>query len=351
MNHWLEKIPGYLQWPYIWLLQLGVGVVFLCILYLIIRRLIKKKELSFLQPLLGVSLDGEKALLPSIKVLFWIIGLSYGVGRVSQGLACENCSQVIRPFRDASILLCIFWMVHRVQQEFCRVKGSRIKGVAFTFSKIFSVLLVVVTGMILLHIFSVNITPLLAFGGIGAAVLGFAAKDVVSSFVGGMMISITRPFSLYDSIFLPEHDLEGTVEEIGWCLTTIREKDQRLAYLPNTIFPQTLIINASRRIGRRILETFRLRHADIDKLDGISLKVKELLSKEACIDQNMPILIFVNAFGEYAIEMQLDVHTNATTWKAYAVAKDRVLRLVLSVVYSEGAEMAYPIALYEKPVK
>ena len=81
-----------------------------------------------------------------------------------------------------------------------------------------------------------HIAPLLAFGSIGAASLGFAGKDVIANFCSGLMLHITRPFVIGDEIMLPEKNLEGNIEEIGWFKTSIRDKEKRAVYLPNNFF-------------------------------------------------------------------------------------------------------------------
>jgi small-conductance mechanosensitive channel len=75
--------------------------------------------------------------------------------------------------------------------------------------KLATVAVGVLSGLIILQIFGVNIAPLLAFGSIGAASIGFAGKDVMANFCSGIMLHITRPFIIGDQIYLPEKNLEG----------------------------------------------------------------------------------------------------------------------------------------------
>jgi len=328
-----------------WIIQ---GLIGLCVWfggYFVVRFFLQKSKI-------WIRLDleqGPRVVLPAMKVLFGTLGIYYIFYHASLHGMKTSYLETIRPIRDTLLVLSLFWMLYRLQQEYCRTRVLRMHGVAFTFGKIFSIGLVLVTGLILLRIFNVDIMPLLAFGGIGAAVLGFAAKDVMSSFVGGVMLSITRPFALHETILLPERELEGVVEEMGWCLTVLRDKDQRLAYLPNALFSQTLVINLSRRIGRRILETIHLRRVDACRVDVIRQQVQSTLMQMPCIDTKMPILLFVNALGDYAVELQFDVYTKATSLQEYAKAKDLVLRALFVIVQEQGAELAYPVLLMGQP--
>lgn len=67
-----------------------------------------------------------------------------------------------------------------------------------------------------------QITGLLALGGGGGIAVGFAAKDLLANFFGGLTIYLDRPFVVGDWIRSPDKALEGTVEYISWRHTRIR---------------------------------------------------------------------------------------------------------------------------------
>ena len=68
--------------------------------------------------------------------------------------------------------------------------------------------------------------------------IGFAAKDLLSNFFGGLFIYLDRPFAVGDWIRSPDREIEGTVEQIGWRVTRIRTFDKRPLYIPNSVFSQ-----------------------------------------------------------------------------------------------------------------
>ena len=348
MAHWMGLWSCKSLFDCGWLLQLSTGIIGFIALYLFIKKILKNKRFQSLEEWLGYKFEAHKIFLTSMKIIFWSLGIYYSAEIIVEQFGCKDCIKGLRPLRDALVVLSISWMIYRMQQEFSHAKKMRIRGLVHAFSKIFSVCLVLFTGLILLRIFNVDIVPLIAFGGIGAAVLGFAAKDVMSSVFGGMMLSVTRPFALNDLILIPDRNLEGTIEEMGWCLTVLRDKDQRLVYLPNSLFSQCLVINASQRTGRRILEMFRLKREDLTKIPALSQEIKDLLKKDPVIDKNQPILVFIQTIGEYSIEMQLDVYTVVTSLKDYAQVKETVLTLILALIVKHEMELAYPISLIER---
>ena len=137
---------------------------------------------------------------------------------------------------------------------------------------------VIITGLLIaLQLFGYSISGLLAFGGIGGIAMGFAAKDLLANFFGGMMIYMDRPFSVGEWIRSPDKEIEGTVEDIGWRLTRIRTFDKRPLYIPNSVFANISVENPSRMTSRRIYETVGIRYDDIDKMDLIVAQVKGML--------------------------------------------------------------------------
>lgn len=121
------------------------------------------------------------------------------------------------------------------------------RGVVYILGRLLTTVVVVITGLLVLRVLGVDTVPLLAFGGIGAAAAGIAGKDVIANLFGGLMLYITRPFIPGDTILLVEKNLEGTVEEIGWYLTSVRDENQRQILIPNALFSTFPVINTSRR--------------------------------------------------------------------------------------------------------
>ena len=130
-------------------------------------------------------------------------------------------------------------------------------------AKLVRIVLWVVAGLMILQSVGVSISGLLAFGGIGGIAVGFAAKDLLANFFGGLMIYLDRPFNVGDWVRSPDREIEGTVENIGWRLTTIRSFSKRPIYVPNSMFSSIAVENPSRMANRRIYETIGLRYSDL----------------------------------------------------------------------------------------
>jgi MscS family membrane protein len=126
---------------------------------------------------------------------------------------------------------------------------------------------VILTGVLtILSILEIPISGFLAAGGVGGIAVGLAARDLLANFFGGFMVFMDRPFSVGDWVRSPDKVIEGTVEKIGWRMTTIRKFDRRPIYVPNATFTTITLENPSRMTHRRIFDHIGIRYDDFGKV-------------------------------------------------------------------------------------
>ena len=58
------------------------------------------------------------------------------------------------------------------------------------------IVLWVIAGIMILQSLGVSVSGLLAFGGVGGIAVGFAARDLLANFLGGLSIFLDRPFAV-----------------------------------------------------------------------------------------------------------------------------------------------------------
>ena len=194
-----------------------------------------------------------------------------------------------------------------------------------------------------------SIGGVLAFGGIGGIAIGFAAKDLLANFFGGLTIYLDRPFSVGDWIRSPDRDIEGTVEEIGWRLTRIRTFDKRPLYLPNATFTQIAVENPSRMLNRRIFETIGIRYDDAARMRDILRDVENMLREHPEIDQEQLTMVNFNAFAASSLDFFVYTFTRTTVWAEYHRVKQDVLLRILDIIDANGAEVAFPTSTLHVP--
>jgi MscS family membrane protein len=335
-----------LKHHYSWLIELALGLAALFTLQWVLTAFIKKISRSKLHHPTSWAKKMDFIFLPPLKTLFVVLGLYYTLSVLAGQFSLVQLLQSAKPFFSSAVILLFSWVALRWKKELLTALQQHPKmvttGLSHTLGKILSMIIVILTALIILQIFHLDIWPLLAFGGIGAAAVGFAAKDVISNFCGGLMLSITRPFLVGDHIILPSMTVEGPVEEIGWYLTVIRDKDKRPVYLPNAIFSNALVINNARMTHRRILEQLSIRYADFAKVKSLNAKIREFIKKHPSVDPSIEPLVFLEAFNESSLGIYLDVYVLSTQLADFLKVKEALLMGIYEIMECEAVKMPYP---------
>lgn len=187
-----------------------------------------------------------------------------------------------------------------------------------------------------------SISGVLAFGGVGGIAVGFAAKDLLANFFGGFIIHMDQPFKVGDWVRSPDREIEGTVEEIGWRLTTIRTFDKRPLYVPNAAFTQIAVENPSRMQNRRIFETIGIRYADVSEMTDIVNDIRGMLESHEEIDTNQTLIVNFLAFNSSSLDIMVYTFTKTTQWVKFHEIKQDVLLKISDIIESYDAEVAFP---------
>lgn len=100
---------------------------------------------------------------------------------------------------------------------------------------------------------------------------GLAVNGALSNLAGGVLLLITRPFSVGDYISAQGYD--GTVEDIRITCTKLATVDNRVVYLPNGALSSGNIVNFSEKDLRRVDLTFSVAGNDPEQVRSLVLGV------------------------------------------------------------------------------
>ena len=248
------------------------------------------------------------------------------------------------------LVLLFAWFLHRlvagVERELLdqgrELTASTDRATIRATAKLARIALWLIAALMVLQTVGVSVSGLLAFGGIGGIAVGFAAKDLLANFFGGLGIYLDRPFTIGDWIRSPDKQIEGTVEDIGWRLTRIRTFDQRPLYVPNAIFSQISVENPSRMFNRRIYETIGIRYQDSAAMATIVEQVRQLLEQHPDIDLERTLIVNFVAFGPSSLDFFIYTFTRTTNWVEFHKVKQDVLLKVLAIIHANKADVAFP---------
>lgn len=317
--------------------------------YAILKGLLARAERGTLRTRLRWDDVVISAVSAPSRVAYWVLVVFVLWAWLPQSVATDY-QGYLSSLPRVLLILGVAWILHRLiagfESEYIANQAQQLDstGVAtvHAIAKLTRVALWIVVGLTVLQALGVSVSGLLAFGGIGGIAVGFAAKDLLANFFGGMSIYLDRPFAPGDWIRSPDREIEGTVEDIGWRLTRIRTFDQRPLYIPNSVFSQIAVENPSRMYNRRIYETIGVRYQDSQVLRALVVDVRAMLEAHPEIDTNRTLIVNFNHFGASSLDFFIYTFTKTTDWVTYHNVKEDVLLKVLDLVHQHGADVAFP---------
>lgn len=341
---------------YLWISQIFV-IVFGSLLLDFFQRVMSRRLQVKLEK---TKTPWDEALLESIRqptsLLIWIVGISLAAEIVSpqkQG----NLLVYIESIRNIGVIVSVAWFLIRfiklAEGNVIQVREAKGLDVDITtldaIVKLLRLSVMITAALVILQTLGFSISGVLAFGGVGGIAVGFAARDLLANFFGGLMVYMDRPFSVGDWVRSPDRSIEGTVEKIGWRLTVIRTFDKRPLYVPNAIFATIAVENPSRMSHRRIYETIGIRYEDAGKMNAIVHDVENMLRNNEDIDSTQTLMVNFNSFAPCSLDFFLYTFTKTTNWVEYHDIKQDVLLRIYSIITKHGAEIAYPTSTIQVP--
>lgn len=290
-----------------------------------------------------------RALGTPLSLLIWSVGIAVAAG-ILQAHFEAPILRLVEPARNIAVIAALAWFLLRFIGNASRdVVAARERAgeevdhtTVDALSKLGRISVIIVAALIILQTLGFSIAGLLTFGGIGGIAVGFAAKDMLANFFGGLTIYLDRPFVVGEWIRSPDKEIEGTVEYIGWRHTRIRAFNKNPIYVPNALFTTIVVENPTRMTNRRIKETVGIRYDDIAQMDAIVSAIRAMLRNHPEIDSTQTLIVNLNTFGPSSLDIMIYTFTKTKEWVRYHEIKQDILLKIAEIVAGHGAEIAFP---------
>lgn len=347
LRHWLAEI-GIQDSAYQNIFEIFIIVLATAVVSFIAKRILLHLEVQFEKSQNLWDDNLLQAARKPISLAIWIIGLSFAAF-AAQDYADNDLFTLVEPIQRIGVIVCLTWFIvgfisgaEHILVDPNKIREPMDETTVSAIGKLLRASVIITAVLVALQTLGYSISGVLAFGGIGGIAVGFAAKDLLANFFGGLMIYLDRPFKVGDWVRSPDQEIEGTVEKIGWRLTTIRTFDKRPLYVPNSVFANISVQNPSRMSHRRIYETVGLRYDDAAQLETIISRVKSTLKAHEDLDTDQTLIVNFDAFGASSLDFFIYTFTKTTNWIEYHEVKQDVLFRVMRIIEEEGAEVAFP---------
>ena len=285
----------------------------------------------------------------------WLQGV-YWAAEVAHHYSEAEIFKANQKMLELGFIWIVVWALLRMIKEAEQILVSPVKmkkpmdyTTVNAVSKLSRAVVIITAVLIVMQTLGYSISGVLAFGGVGGIAVGFAAKDLLANFFGGMIVHLDRPFKVGDWVRSPDRNIEGTVEHIGWRVTTIRTFDQRPLYVPNAAFTTIAVENPSRMYNRRIYETIGIRYADVSQMADIVSDIRSMLENHEEIETQRTLIVNFVAFNSSSLDIMVYTFTKTTEWVRFHEIKQDVLLRISDIIEGYGAEVAFPTRTLHLP--
>ncbi|GGP09296.1 putative MscS family protein YkuT [Oceanobacillus neutriphilus] len=223
--------------------------------------------------------------------------------------------------------LIVFYIARAIGKRFIRnsfskaqvkkkMSAGRTKTLQSLTISAFSYVLFFVTLVVILGIFDINATGLIAGAGVVGLAIGFGAQGLVSDIVTGFFLLLEKQVDVGDYITAAGYD--GVVEEVGLRTMHIRSFDGTLNYVPNR---EVISLSNHSRGNMQALVDISIPYSDnIDEAVGVLQTVCDEIKEKNPKIMEGPDVLGVQTFG--SAEITLRVIAKTESMEQWAVERD-----------------------------
>ncbi len=206
-------------------------------------------------------------------------------------------------------------------------------------SKVLKALVYIFAGFIIISELGYDLGGLVTGLGISSVVIALAAQDLAKSLLGGLCILLDKPFNIGD--YITVNNYEGTVEDITFRTTRIRDIANDVIVVPNNQIAENYIINYSRKDSRfySLLLTFEL-STTLEKVADFKEKLMLLLNSHEHILKNN-IRVFFHTVSNNGINVKISFYTDIVNYSDFLKFKEEMNFSILDLVQKTNIALAY----------
>ena len=184
-----------------------------------------------------------------------------------------------------------------------KVNSQRSETFRSIITSVFSYIMFFILVTIILRLFGVDVTSLLAAAGVVGIALAFGAQTLVKDLLAGLFIWGEGTIAVGDLVSI--NDLDGTVEAITIRTTSIRNYNGNIYNIPNGDI--RTITNMSRGFKRAIVNVPCPYEESQERLVSMVKEEMEIAAKEVEGIRTVPDVMSIVAFDKNSVRLQVAV--------------------------------------------
>lgn len=256
------------------------------------------------------------------KIVFVLI-LAYVLARIARTVANKTADLHVRKLPSGV----------RVQQ---------VRTVAGAVASVIVFAIVFVAALEVLSLLGLNLGPMLASAGIAGLAIGFGAQTMVHDFINGFFILLENQYDIGDVVRVA--GVKGTVEAMNLRLTTLRDDDGTVHFVPNSAIQ--IVSNATRDWSQLALRVVVAYNEPSDKVVKLLREVGEDVRQDPAFADDLVSDVDVpglDRIGQGEAEYLMLVKTRPN--KQFGVSRE-LRRRIKECFEKNGVQAAGPGRVY-----
>lgn len=192
----------------------------------------------------------KKSFLPSLALLLFIGGYLHYKLNIAPSIS-EQLQQALKKYIGTIFVICIAFVIQRIADMILDWYRENVAVKTLTelddkliplFSRTVGVVIWVLTLLIILPFYGVNISALVAALGVSSLAVALAAQDTIANIIAGFLIMVDSPFKIKDKIKLPSGEIVEVLD-IGIRRSKFLAEDKAIIIVPNLDLSKNKIVN------------------------------------------------------------------------------------------------------------
>lgn len=242
----------------------------------------------------------------------------------------------------------IFWALYRISEPlsviFSGADHILTTSMIQWLAKAIRIAFALIGAATILEIWGIEVGALIAGLGLFGVAVALGAQDLFKNLIAGLFIIGERRFNPGDWVFV-DGIVEGTVEEIGFRTTTIRQFDKAPVYVPNAKLSDNAVTNFSRMTYRRIKWVIGLEYGSTaDQLTTVRNGIEAYIANNTDYvkPEDTSSFVRIDRFSDSSIDILLYCFTHTTNWLEWLEIKEKLLLEIKKLVEEAGTGFAFP---------
>ena len=217
------------------------------------------------------------------------------------------------------------WIVRRLNKLLAKILEKRhVEASLSTFVKsLVNITLTLLLIIVVIGVLGIETSSFIALFASAGVAIGMALSGTLQNFAGGVMILLSKPFKVGDTI--EAQGQSGTVREIQIFNTILATPDNKIIIIPNGGLSTGLLKNYSREATRRVDWEFGIAYGDdYTKAKAV---IARLLDADGRVLKDPAYFIALTSLGESSVNIVVRAWVNAGDyWGVYFDMNEKVYK-------------------------